>query len=511
MSDSKHQTILPGTCYLVGAGPGDPGLLTVKGAECLRKAEVLVYDALANPELLQLAPADCERINAGKRAKKHKLTQDETNALLVKKCIEGKTVVRLKGGDPMIFGRGGEEAQELQKAGISFEIVPGISSSIAGPIYAGIPVTHRSCNTELTIFTGHEDPTKEESSIDYPRLASGKGTLVMLMGVSRLRIITGELAQHGASPDLPVALVRWATTGRQETVTGTISTIADVVEKAGFKSPAVCVIGHVVSLRDELRWFDNRPLFGKRVVVTRTRKQAGALSVQLRQLGADALELPTIRIEPAKDQPALRAAVEDAHHYDWIVFTSPNGVEHYFDKFYEVFSDARSIGGTRIAAVGPGTAKKLLEYRFATDLLPAGNFVAEGLIEAFQKETSVEHLRILWVRAEEARPELAEFFQREGAILDEAIVYRTVPETSDVTGAARILEDEGADVITFTSASTVDHFMDMGIPLTEDVRIASIGPVTSEAVRSHGMTVDIEAKEHNIPGLVAAVRELLEG
>jgi len=331
------------------------------------------------------------------------------------------------------------------------------------------------------------------------------------MGVSRLRIITAELTKHGAAPDLPVALVRWATTGRQETIMGTLSTIAEKVEKAGFKSPAVCVIGQVVSLRDELRWFDNRPLFGKRVVVTRTRKQAGELSVQLRKLGADALELPTIRIEPVKDQPALRAFVEDAHCYDWIIFTSPNGVEHYFDKFFEVFSDARSIGGTRIAAVGPGTAKKLLEYRFATDLLPAGNFVAEGLIQAFQKETSVEHLRVLWVRAEVARPELAEFFQREGAILDEAVVYRTVPETEDITGAAQILQEEGADVITFTSASTVEHFMEMKIPLPEGIRIASIGPVTSEAAKAHGLKVDIEAKEHNIPGLVTAVRELLEG
>lgn len=510
MTNNKHKTVLPGKCYLVGAGPGDAGLITVKGIESVKKADVLVYDALVNKYFLTLVPEHCEKIDAGKRAKKHKLTQDQTNALLVEKAIEGKTVVRLKGGDPMIFARGGEEAQQLEKAGIPYEIVPGISSAIAGPIYAGIPVTHRDCNTELTIFTGHEDPTKEVSSIDYERLAKTKGTLVMLMGVSRLRTIMEEFEKHGMDQKTSVALVRWATTEKQDTITGEVGTIADIAEKVEFKAPAVCVIGEVVKYREEIQWFDKKPIFGRRVVITRTRSQASELSDQLRGIGADVVEIPTIRVQKAEKQKELFEVVQDAHKYDWLVFTSPNGVDHFFDVFYQLYTDARSIGGARIAAIGPGTAKKLAEYRIATDLMPEGNFVAEGLVQAFEQYQSVENIQVLWVRGKKARKTLSDYFIKAGAILDEAIAYETVQETDDLTGAVEDFKENGADVITFTSASTVENFFKLGVKIPKKTKIVTIGPVTSQEVRNHGREPDLEASENTIGGVVNSVKTILQ-
>ena len=498
-----------GKVYLVGAGPGDPGLITLKGRECIERADAIVYDYLSNNQLLAWAQPDAELIYAGKKSKNHTLSQGGINALLVELAQAGKTVCRLKGGDPMIFGRGGEEGQELRAAGIPFEIVPGISSAIAGPIYAGIPVTHRAHNTQLHIFTGHEDPTKAESSLDYAKIAQADGTKVMLMGVERLRVITGSLAKEGLATDTPVAMIRWATTGGQETLTGTLGDIAEQVEKTGFKAPAICVIGTVVDLRDELNWFETRPLFGKRIVVTRTRKQAGVLSAQLRELGADVYELPTIRIDPPKDLLAFGQLVQDAHSYDWLIFTSPNGVESFFDLFFKIYDDAREIGGAKIAAIGPGTAAKIKEYRLAVDLIPEKH-VAEGLAEAIENQGSIDNLRMLWVRAEEARDVLSKRLLAKGVILDEAIAYRTVAETEDPTGAAERFKTEGADIITFTSSSTVEHFLDLGLPLPENLQIASIGPITSKTIRDEGMNVDIEAENHDIPGLVEAVRKFAE-
>jgi len=356
MSDTETKKDTPGTCYLVGAGPGDLGLVTLRAKECIEIADVIVYDYLSNPEMLRWGKDGVELIYAGKKAGDHVIPQGGINELLVGKASSGKTVTRLKGGDPMIFGRGGEEAQELAEAGIPFEIVPGISSAIAGPAYAGIPVTHRAHNTQLTIFTGHEDPTKDESSINYTEIANASGTKVMLMGVQRIGVITGSLIEAGLSADTPVAMVRWATTGQQQTLTGTVGTIADTVEKKSFKAPAVAIIGGVVDLRDEINWFEGRPLFGKKIVVTRTRKQAGVLSRKFRDLGADAYELPTIRIDPPADERGFAESVRDAHTYDWLIFTSPNGVESFFSWFYRLYKDARSIGGVRIAAIGPGTA-----------------------------------------------------------------------------------------------------------------------------------------------------------
>jgi len=493
----------PGICYLVGAGPGDLGLVTLRAKQLIEEADVLVYDALSSPELLRWTKPDAEKIYVGKRAKDHALTQDGINALIVEKTKQGKKVVRLKGGDPMIFGRGGEEAAELADAGVAFEIVPGISSTIAGPAYAGIPVTHREHCSQLTIFTGHEDPTKDGSSIDYAQLAKTPGTKVFVMGIARLREISASLVAGGADPATPIALVRWATTGSQKTLTGTLADIADIAERAEFGSPAVAVIGDVVKERAKINWFEKRPLFGKRIVVTRTREQAGELSRELASLGADVVELPVIRIEAPEDKLGFAEMVTHAHEYDWLVFTSPNGVERFFDAFYAVYGDARSLGNPRIAAIGAATAAKIREYRFAVDLLPE-TFVAEGLLEAFAKE-SVENLTMLWVKAEDTRETLADGLEALGAIVDECVAYRTVPETEDPTGAAARLREDGADLVTFTSGSTVEHFLALGLPWPQGCVAGSIGPVTSETLRKHGIEPAFEANPHDIPGLVKAV------
>ena len=495
-----------GICYLAGAGPGDLGLVTLRVKEVVERAEVIVYDYLCNPEILRWAPADAEIIYAGKKAGAHTLRQEEIEERLVEKTRTGKRVVRLKGGDPFLFGRGGEEAEALAKAGLRFEIIPGVTSALAAPAYAGIPVTHRDHTAQLTIFTGHEDPAKTESSLDFAQLAATPGTKVMLMGVERIGAITAKLREHGAAAAMPVALVRWGTTGRQHTLRGTLADIAAKVEATGFKAPAVAVFGNVVKLRDSLNWFETRPLFGKRIVVTRTRQQAGALSGGLRALGADVFELPTIRIEPPKDLFEFGQLVQDAHSYDWVVFTSPNGVNAFFEMFYKIFNDAREIGGVRIAAIGPATAARVREFHLNVDLQPE-EFVAEAVVKAFKKECTVENLRILIARAEQARDVLPVELTKLGAIVDVATAYRTVPETEDVSGGIARFREEGADLITFTSSSTVENFLALKLPLPADLKMASIGPITSQTMREHGLKVDVEARQFDIPGLTAAIRE----
>jgi uroporphyrinogen III methyltransferase / synthase len=495
-----------GKCFLVGAGPGDLGLVTLRAKECIEHAGVIIYDYLCNPEMLKWAPQDAEIIFAGKRAGAHTLKQDEINALLVQKARAGKQVVRLKGGDPFLFGRGAEEALALAEAGISFEIVPGISSAVAGPAYAGIPVTHREKTSHVTFFTGHEDPEKEKSSIDFEALARLGGTQVMLMGMERLETITREMLGHGLRPDLPVALIRWATTGQQQTLTGTLQNIAEQARVKNFAAPAIAVFGDVVSLREKLHWFDDRELSGKKIVVTRTRSQAGVLSEQLRALGADVLELPTIEIQPPSDLRAFAELVQDAHAYDWIVFTSANGVTAFFDLFYKLYDDAREIGGARIAAIGPGTAQRVKDFHMHVDLEPE-EFVAEGLVRAFQKEGTLENLRILLARAEQARDVLPKQLASLGAIVDEGFAYRTVAETRDITGARRRFIEDGADLITFTSSSTVEHFFALGLKWPKGMQVASIGPITSQTARDRGLQVDVEASRHDIPGLVEAIRD----
>jgi len=495
-----------GICYLAGAGPGDIGLVTLKVQEVVKEAEVIVYDYLCNPEILAWAPAGVEIIYAGKKAGHHTLKQEEIDALLVEKTRAGKRVVRLKGGDPFLFGRGGEEAEALAAAGLRFEIIPGVTSALAAPAYAGIPVTHRDHAAQLTIFTGHEDPAKTESSLDFRQLAATPGTKVMLMGVERIGVITARLIENGAAPGTPIALVRWGTTGRQQTLRGSLADIAAKVEATGFKAPAVAVIGEVVGLRDALNWFEERPLFGKRIVVTRTRKQAGGLSAALRRLGADVFELPTIRIVPPEDLLEFGRLVQDAHQYDWLVFTSPNGVTAFFEMFYKIFTDAREIGGVRIAAIGPATAARVREFHLHVDLQPA-EFVAEGVVRAFQKDGSVENQKILLARAEQSREVLPRELTKLGAIVDEAIAYRTVAETEDISGAHARFREEGADLITFTSSSTVENFLALQLPWPAGLKTASIGPITSKTMQASGLTVDLEARQYDIPGLVQAIRE----
>jgi uroporphyrinogen III methyltransferase/synthase len=495
-----------GLCFLVGAGPGDLGLVTLRAKECIEHADVIIYDYLCNPEMLRWAPESAELIFAGKKAGAHTLSQEKINALLVEKTVAGNNVVRLKGGDPFLFGRGGEEAQALAAAGLRFAIVPGVTSAIAGPAYAGIPVTHRGKNSHVTFFTGHEDPEKTESAIDFGALAKLGGTQVMLMGVERIQAIANEMIANGTRKDLPVALIRWATMGRQETLVGNLENIADRAAAAEFTAPAVAVFGDVVELRDELNWFEDRPLSGKRIVVTRTRAQAGMLTEQLRALGADVIELPTIRIEPPADLRAFAELVQDAHSYDWVVFTSPNGVNAFFDLFYKLYGDAREIGGVRIAAIGPATAQRIKDFHLKVDLQPE-EFVAESLVREFRKEGGVENLRILIARAEKARDLLPRELSALGAIVDEGFAYRTVPETRDDIGARRRLLEEGADLITFTSSSTVENFLALGLPWPAKMQVASIGPITSKTARERGLEVAIEARRHDIPGLVDAIHK----
>ena len=502
MSKSRSKI---GKVYLVGAGPGDLGLVTLRAKECIERADVIVYDHLANPEMLGWARDDAEIIYAGKKAGEHALSQEEINQLLVERARSGKEIVRLKGGDPFVFGRGAEEAKAVVDAGIAFEIVPGITSAIAGPAYAGIPVTHRAENSHVTFFTGHEDPSKTKSAIDYAALSKLGGTQVMLMGVERIETIAREMMANGVRGDLPVALVRWATTGRQETLTGALENIGKRVAEAEFEAPAVAVFGDVVALRKDLNWYERRPLSGKRVVVTRTRKQAGALTTQLRALGADVFELPTIRIEPPTDLREFAELVQDAHQYDWIVFTSPNGVDAFFEIFYKLYDDAREIGAAKIAAIGPVTAQRVRDFHLHVDLQPE-EFVAEAVVREFAKQ-GVENLRILLARAEKARDVLPRELSKLGAIVDEAFAYRTVPETRDVTGARRRLLEEGADLITFTSSSTVENFLALGLPWPKGMQVASIGPITSKTATDHGLKIDIEARRHDIEGLVEAIRK----
>ncbi|MEP6710021.1 MAG: uroporphyrinogen-III C-methyltransferase [Verrucomicrobiota bacterium] len=505
MADKKKT----GRCYLIGAGPGDLGLVTLRAKQCIEQAEIIVYDYLCNPEMLNWAPESAEIIYAGKKAGAHTLKQDEINALLVEKTGVGKQVVRLKGGDPFLFGRGAEEAEALARAGLAFEIVPGVTSAIAAPAYAGIPITHRGKNSHVTFFTGHEDPSKEESTIDFGALAKLGGTQVMLMGVERMESIAREMIDHGVRPDLPVALVRWGTTGRQRTLIGDLQNIARRIAESGFEAPAVAIFGEVVALRKQLSWYEIRPLFGKRIVVTRTRRQAGGLSEQLRLLGADVIELPTIRIEPPADLRAFAELVQDAHSYDWIVFTSPNGVAAFFEMFFKLYDDAREIGGAQIAAIGPATAQRVKDFHLKVDLQPE-EFVAEAVAREFKKQGNIENLKILLARAEEARDLLPKELEALGAIVDVAVAYRTVAETDDRAGARVRLQENGADMITFTSSSTVENYLALSLKWPAGMRVASIGPVTSSTARKRGLTIDVEARRHDVPGLVDAIKQFYQ-
>ena len=500
---------LTGKVYLVGAGPGDARLLTLRGAELLRRADVVVYDSLINRELLALAPEAAEIIFGGKRPRDRAIPQEELNQLLAEKAKAGKTVVRLKGGDPYIFGRGGEEAARLHRDGVPFEVVPGISSIIAAPSYAGIPLTHREHCSSFTVITGHEDPDKDESALDWKRVAREPGTKVLLMGVERIGKIAAALEANGLPADTPAAMVRWGTMGRQQTITATVGTLAAKVAKADFKAPAVTVIGTVSTLRDTLNWYENRPLFGQRVVVTRNLREAGKLSGQLRELGAEVLEIPTIKILPPTRNEPLIEAITGIGSYDWIIFTSTNGVEHFFDYFFKAFRDVRDLGSVRFAAVGPATAKKLREFHLNIDLMPE-TYTAAATAKAMLAAQNVENISVLLARAESANPELPRLLEDKGAIVDDIAFYKTEPETADRNGAADDFEENSADWITFASSSAVRNF-DARFGLAKrcadnpKLKLASIGPETTKALKELGLKPTAKAKEHTIDGLAAAL------
>jgi uroporphyrinogen III methyltransferase/synthase len=500
-----------GTVYLVGAGPGDAGLLTLRGAELLERADVVIYDILANADLLRIARPGAELISRGSRGSAEALSQEQLNALMISKALEGKCVVRLKGGDPYIFGRGGEEAEELAAAEIPFEVVPGISSVMAAPNYAGIPLTHRSVSSTFTVLTGHEDPEKENSDLDFEKIARIPGTKVILMGLKRLRELTETLITRGMAAETPVAIIRQGTTGRQQSIEGTLATIANVAAEMKISAPAITIIGDVVKLRPKLNWFEHRPLFGQRIVVTRTREQASQLSKQLSDLGAEVLEIPTIKIAPPSEdrRREIIDALLELNSYDWLVFTSPNGVNAFFELFFRRFHDLRDIGGARIAAIGPATAAKLKELHLQVDLMPE-EAIGSKIAKAFENFESIENLKVCLLRAEVANPDLPEALSELGAIVDDVAVYKTVKETEDPTGAAAKLTEGGADWITFTSASTVEHFnARFDLPglckKFEQIKLLSIGPETSKAIRSLGLQPAIEAKEHTIEGMVGAL------
>jgi len=483
------------TVWLVGAGPGDPGLLTLRGAEVLATAEVVVHDRLASAALLDLAPADAERVSVGKAPGCVEMDQDGINALLVERGRAGKRVVRLKGGDPFVFGRGGEEAEALAAAGVPFEVVPGVTSAIAAPAYAGIPVTHRGLSTHVTIVTGHEDPTKARSDVDWEALAHGGGTLVILMGAARVGDIAARLIAGGRSADTPVAAVRNGTRPDQTSVRATLATIGD----AHVVAPSAIVVGDVAAL--DLGWFEHRPLFGRRVAITRAREQASGLRQQLEALGADVVEVPAIRLEP------LAFEVPPLDDCSWLVLTSANGVIALFDALERAERDARALAPVRIAAIGSGTADALALFGVRADLVPE-RFIAESLLEAFPDPASAGE-RVLLARAEQARDVLPDGLAARGYRVDVLAVYRTVREDPDPAVLEQVRAGE-VDAITFTSSSTVTNFCDVVSELpTPQPTVVSIGPVTSKTAREQGLRVDAEATEHTIDGVVAALLDRL--
>jgi uroporphyrinogen III methyltransferase/synthase len=500
-----------GAVYLVGAGPGDAGLLTLRGAELLRRADVVLYDALVNPDLLRLAPPSVELIARGKNMK---MPQEEIIALLIARARAGKCVVRLKGGDPYIFGRGGEEAEALAAAKIPFEVVPGVSSVVAAPNYAGIPLTHREHCSSFTVFTGHENPDAAKTDLRYEQIAKIPGTKVVLMGTERLDDWTRSLIAHGMPPNTPVAMVRWGTMGRQKSVSGILATIAALAAREKISPPVLTIIGDVVKLRGKLNWFEQRPLFGRRIVVTRRPEQAGSFAHRLVELGADVLEVPTIKIAGPADRSAIVDMLLELNSYDWLVFTSANGVTAFFDLFFKRFRDMRDLGGARIAAVGPATAAKLRELHLQVDLTP-GEALGQKIAGEFAKFESVDNLKICLLRAETANPDLPRALEELGAIVDDIAVYCTVAETGDPANMGADLLEHGADWVTFTSGSTVEHFhARFDLPRLAkkfpQLKLASIGPETSKAIRALGLVPALEAKEHTTDGLIAGLKQFVK-
>ena len=496
---------MTGKVYLVGAGPGDPGLITVKGMRALEQAQVVVYDRLVDPVLLDAVPVNAERIFVGKARGRQELTQTEINQLLVEKASQGFTVVRLKGGDPFVFGRGGEEALELKANGLPFEIVPGVTSAIAGPAYAGIPLTHRGIATTFTVVSGSEDPSKPESTIPWKILAKNGGTLVVLMGWASLEKILATLQQEGMAPTTPAALVQWGTWSDQRTVTGNIGNILALGKDAGLTPPVITVIGDVVNLREDLAWFDQRTLFGKRVLITRSRSQASRLHALLEQAGANAVELPTIQIRPLEDFSELDATLSKLQEYGWVIFASANAVESVFERLEVQGKDARALAGTMIGAIGPATAQALARRGITADFVPSRP-VSEAVLQELSGR-DWKGVSVLLPSADIGRDELETGLTEMGAKVKRLAAYRNVP-VEGVSELARKAFADGVDVVTFTSSSTVRNLVDMlnGDRAALDASfIACIGPVTSATARELGLRVDLEATEHTVEGLVEAL------
>jgi uroporphyrinogen III methyltransferase/synthase len=473
---------------------------------------VVVYDRLVSARLLELAPSSAERIFVGKEASAHTLSQREISALLVEKARDGKRVVRLKGGDPYVFGRGGEEAEALAEAGIPFEVVPGVTSAVAVPAYAGVPITHRGLASSFAVITGHEDPTKAETAIDWSKLATGVDTLVFLMGTATLPQIVEKLVEHGRPAAMPVAVIRWGTTPAQQVVTGTLADIVERVKEARLEPPAITVVGEVVRLREKLRWFDSpqaKPLFGKRVLVTRTRQQASVLSRLLAQEGAEPIELPTLELVPCVDPRRLGRALGALARgrYQWVVFTSANGVDIFFQHLEAAGRDARAFVGARICAIGPGTAAALAARGLQADLVP-DEFVAESVVEALARQKIIDQ-RVLLPRAEGARRELMRGLRALGARVDELPLYVAASPGAAEPKTLRRLRAGEVDVVTFASSSAVKNLLKLLEGDTAALKtplIACIGPVTARTARQAGLEVGVESEEHTIPGLVAALR-----
>jgi uroporphyrinogen III methyltransferase/synthase len=501
---------MSGIVYLVGAGPGDYRLISVKACDCLKKADTVVYDRLADERILSYAPKTAEYIYVGKASSQHTMRQEDINQLLVDKAKEGKVVVRLKGGDPFVFGRGGEEALLLLENKLPFEIVPGITSAISVPAYAGIPVTHRAVATSFAVITGHEDPTKGESNMRWDKLSTGVDTLVFLMGVGNLPHITSKLIENGRAADTPAAVIRWGTKPEQEVLVTTVGKAAEDVAKAKLKPPAIFIVGEVVNLREKLAWFDNRPLFGKKVLVTRAREQASKLTAALEELGAQCIESPSIRIvEPRDGYAAIDAAIASLAQYDWLIFTSTNGVEHFFARLQQKGMDTRSLGKAKIAAIGVATANQLKEHGILADRIPA-EFRAEGILEVL-KEDIEAGMKILIPRAQEAREILPEKLRELGAVVEVAPVYQTIAGETDASMVKDLLKTGGIDLVTFTSSSTVSNLLKIiggDAKLLANVKKACIGPITAKTCQDLAIETDIVAEEYTIHGLVEAIEKM---
>ena len=499
-----------GTVYLVGAGPGDPGLITVSGLQRLESAEVVVYDRLVDRRLVARSPEEAEQVDVGKFPRESRDAQADINALLVSKAMEGKSVVRLKGGDPFVFGRGGEEAEALAKAGVPFQVVPGVTSAIAAPAYAGIPLTHRRFASSFTVVSGAGPRDENGSQVDWERLSHAGGTLVVLMGWENLSQITASLMGAGRSPETPVALVQWGSERYQRSAVGTLATIDEAAQREGLSPPVVAVVGEVVSLRDKLRWFDRSPLFGKRILVTRSQAQAGSLSELLFSEGAQPLELPTIEIQALEDQSELDAALAELGGFDWVVFPSSNAVDAVFNRLNELGRDSRSLHSVQVGAIGSATAASLRDRGIVADFVPEG-FVSESVVEGM-RHLGVAGAKVLIPGALVRRKAMSRGLEALGAAVREVAVYRNAVPVDACERLSDILEHD-IDFVTFTSGSTVRNLVALleGDPgRLGEARVACIGPVTAAAANEAGLRVDIEAERHTVVGLVEALKAYLE-